>query len=75
MKALPDGSHDELPADPEYDNTPISASREGIRTVAKLLGAMRRELIAEGFTKKETYALCETWLTGTFGKIDEEDDE
>jgi hypothetical protein len=75
MKALPDGSHDDLPVDPEYDDTSIGASREGIRTVAKLLGAFRRELRAEGFTKKETYSLSEEWLKGTFGKIDNEEDE
>lgn len=66
---------DKLPADPELDGTPLGKSVEGARTVAKLLGAMRAELRMQGFTKSETYALCEEWLKGTFLKVADDDDE
>lgn len=65
---------EELPADPELEG-PLGKSVEGVETMAKLLGTMRRNLRAEGFSQKEAYALCETWLVETFGKLKEEDDE
>lgn len=71
----PDGSHDQLPADPEYDNTQLGVSAEGISTVAKLAGRLRRELRAEGFSKAETYNLCEKWLEIALGKVDDDDEE
>jgi hypothetical protein len=64
-----------MPADPELDGTPLGASVDGARTVATLLGAMRAELRMQGFTKSETYALCEEWMKGTFKQINDDEDE
>jgi hypothetical protein len=68
--------HDDglLPKDPEYDNTPLGASIEGVSTMAKLLGRLRRELRAEGFTKVEAYTLCEKWLEAAADRLAEEDE-
>ncbi len=72
-KPAPDGRHDELPADPEYDGTQLGTSAESIGTMAKLLGRLRRELRAEGFTKTEAYALCEKWLETAAERLAEEE--
>lgn len=71
MKTEPD----DLPADPELDGTVLGHSVEGVETVAKLLGTMRRSCRMEGFSKREAFELCELWLVETFeamGKTEEE---
>lgn len=72
-KPKPDGSHDNLPPDPEFDDTTMEYSLGGMHDMAVLLGTFRRELIAQGFTKKEACGLCETWLVETFSDMNAEE--
>jgi len=75
-KQKPPEEPEQLPPDPEFEGTPVGHSLEGMHDMAVILGAFRRELVAEGFPKAEAYKLCETWLVNTFDDLDaEEEDE
>jgi hypothetical protein len=69
MKAIEPG----LPVEPIKD-TAVEAGLIGLDTTAKLLGTFRRQLRTEGFTKRETFELCDLWLTETLGACQETED-
>jgi hypothetical protein len=62
-----------IPADPE--DARFEKSLAGIHTVAKLLGALKRELLEEGFDEDEALQLCEAWMIEAFPEIDGVDPE
>ena len=65
-----------LPRDPGDDDERFQTTLLGMHTMARILGTLKREFEAEGFSDEEAFRLTETWMVNTFtpGCIEEEDD-